>query len=62
MLVKIQVHYYEDESASTGTCAVCVVGGERLVHYKASFRNFFMRSMIFCCIIFCFIFSTNFLK
>jgi hypothetical protein len=26
-----QVHYYEDESAPTGTCAVCVVGGERLV-------------------------------
>jgi len=26
-----QVHYYEDEAAPTGTCAVCVVGGERSV-------------------------------
>ncbi|CAK9147375.1 unnamed protein product [Ilex paraguariensis] len=25
----VNVHYYEDESAPTGTCAVCVVGGER---------------------------------
>lgn len=25
----IQVQYYEDETAATGTCAVCVVGGER---------------------------------
>lgn len=24
-----QAHYYEDETALTGTCAVCVVGGER---------------------------------
>ena len=24
-----QVHYYEDENTPTGTCAVCVVGGER---------------------------------
>ena len=29
--MRIQVHYYEDEAAPTGTCAVCVVGGERLV-------------------------------
>uniref|UniRef100_A0A6N2LQ85 adenosine kinase n=1 Tax=Salix viminalis TaxID=40686 RepID=A0A6N2LQ85_SALVM len=27
----VNVHYYEDEAASTGTCAVCVVGGERSV-------------------------------
>lgn len=27
-----QVHYYEDETAPTGTCAVCVVGGERSVY------------------------------
>ena len=26
-----QVQYYEDETAPTGTCAVCVVRGERLV-------------------------------
>ena len=26
-----QAHYYEDETAPTGTCAVCVVGGERYV-------------------------------
>ncbi|CAD6263032.1 unnamed protein product [Miscanthus lutarioriparius] len=25
----INAHYYEDENAPTGTCAVCVVGGER---------------------------------
>ncbi|KAF3954556.1 hypothetical protein CMV_020112 [Castanea mollissima] len=25
-----QVHYYKDESTSVGSCAVCVVGGERL--------------------------------
>lgn len=31
MFLFIQVPYYEDESAPTGTCAVCVVGGERLV-------------------------------
>ena len=24
-----QAHYYEDENAPTGTCAVCVVGGEQ---------------------------------
>jgi len=24
-----QVHYYEIDTAPTGTCAVCVVGGER---------------------------------
>ncbi|KAB5538962.1 hypothetical protein DKX38_016495 [Salix brachista] len=27
----VNVHYYEDEAAPTGTCAVCVVGGERSV-------------------------------
>lgn len=26
-----QAHYYEDKTAPTGTCAVCVVGGERFV-------------------------------
>ncbi|MED6126973.1 Adenylate kinase 2 [Stylosanthes scabra] len=25
----VNVHYYEDENTPTGTCAVCVVGGER---------------------------------
>ena len=28
-----QAHYYEDENAPTGTCAVCVVGGERYGSY-----------------------------
>ncbi|RZC77347.1 hypothetical protein C5167_001513 [Papaver somniferum] len=28
-LAGLNVHYYEDETAATGTCAVCVVGGER---------------------------------
>ncbi|XP_065856426.1 adenosine kinase 2-like isoform X2 [Euphorbia lathyris] len=28
-LAGVNVQYYEDESAPTGTCAVCVVGGER---------------------------------
>ncbi|KAA3453384.1 adenosine kinase 2-like [Gossypium australe] len=30
-LAGVNVHYYEDGTAPTGTCAVCVVGGERLV-------------------------------
>ncbi|RDX85740.1 Adenosine kinase 2 [Mucuna pruriens] len=25
----VNVHYYEDETTPTGTCAVCVIGGER---------------------------------
>ncbi|KAG6765209.1 hypothetical protein POTOM_029233 [Populus tomentosa] len=29
MKAGVNVHYYEDEAAPTGTCAVCVVGGER---------------------------------
>ncbi|KAH9735124.1 Adenosine kinase [Citrus sinensis] len=33
------VHYYEDESASTGTCAVCVVGGERSLVANLSAAN-----------------------
>ncbi|KAG8660927.1 hypothetical protein MANES_02G203026v8 [Manihot esculenta] len=28
----VNVHYYEDETAPTGTCAVFVVGGERSVY------------------------------
>ncbi|KAI3987284.1 hypothetical protein MKX01_003034 [Papaver californicum] len=32
-LAGVNVHYYEDETAPTGTCAVCVVGGERYVDY-----------------------------
>ncbi|MCL7032017.1 hypothetical protein MKW94_003562 [Papaver nudicaule] len=28
-LAGLNVHYLEDETAATGTCAVCVVGGER---------------------------------
>ena len=30
------MHDYEDETAPTGTCAVCVVGGERLVDIYSS--------------------------
>ena len=33
LLILIQAHYYEDEAAPTGTCAVCVVGGERSAIY-----------------------------
>nr|GMC86430.1 kinesin-like protein KIN-12D [Ipomoea batatas] len=28
---KEKVHYYEDENTPTGTCAVCVVDGERII-------------------------------
>nr|DAD26749.1 TPA_asm: hypothetical protein HUJ06_028217 [Nelumbo nucifera] len=35
----INVHYYEDESAPTGTCAVCVVGGERSLIANLSAAN-----------------------
>ncbi|KAL2345066.1 hypothetical protein Fmac_006351 [Flemingia macrophylla] len=28
-LAGVNVHYYEDETTPTGTCAVCVLGGER---------------------------------
>ncbi|KAL7195573.1 hypothetical protein ACSBR1_035740 [Camellia fascicularis] len=41
-LAGVNVHYYKDESAPTGTCAVCVVGGERSVSHKLA-RN------PFCC-------------
>jgi len=34
-----QVHYYEDESAPTGTCGVCVVGGERSLIANLSAAN-----------------------
>ncbi|KAG2313541.1 hypothetical protein Bca52824_025098 [Brassica carinata] len=30
----VNVNYYEDESTGTGTCGVCVVGGERVEHLK----------------------------
>ncbi|MBO8907879.1 hypothetical protein INO82_14395, partial [Staphylococcus aureus] len=33
------VPYYEDESAPTGTCAVCVVGGERSLIANLSAAN-----------------------
>nr|XP_010934326.1 adenosine kinase 2 [Elaeis guineensis] len=32
-------HYYEDETAPTGTCAVCVVGGERSLVANLSAAN-----------------------
>ncbi|GAV67875.1 PfkB domain-containing protein [Cephalotus follicularis] len=38
-LAGVNVHYYEDESAATGTCAVCVVGGERSLIANLSAAN-----------------------
>ncbi|XP_042475674.1 adenosine kinase 2-like [Macadamia integrifolia] len=38
-LAGVNVHYYEDESAPTGTCAVCVVGGERSLIANLSAAN-----------------------
>ncbi|CAN7037010.1 unnamed protein product [Brassica oleracea var. botrytis] len=35
----VNVHYYEDESAPTGTCGVCVVGGERSLIANLSAAN-----------------------
>ncbi|KAL8145834.1 hypothetical protein AgCh_003837 [Apium graveolens] len=35
----LNVHYYEDEAAPTGTCAVCVVGGERSLIANLSAAN-----------------------
>jgi len=35
----INAHYYEDENAPTGTCAVCVVGGERSLIANLSAAN-----------------------
>ncbi|KAL8167972.1 hypothetical protein V2J09_009471 [Rumex salicifolius] len=35
----VNVHYYEDESAPTGTCAVCVVGDERSLVANLSAAN-----------------------
>ncbi|KAG2334668.1 hypothetical protein Bca4012_000133 [Brassica carinata] len=35
----LNVHYYEDESAPTGTCGVCVVGGERSLIANLSAAN-----------------------
>ncbi|ERN08405.1 adenosine kinase 2 [Amborella trichopoda] len=37
----VNVHYYEDESTPTGTCAVCVVGGERSLVANLSAANFY---------------------
>ncbi|KAE9447942.1 hypothetical protein C3L33_20155, partial [Rhododendron williamsianum] len=31
-LAGVNVHFYEDEAAATGTCGVCVLGGERSVY------------------------------
>ncbi|KAK2658085.1 hypothetical protein Ddye_011137 [Dipteronia dyeriana] len=41
MHAKKQVYYYEDESTPTGTCAVCVVGGEGLVRYQVEKAKYF---------------------
>ncbi|XP_030538681.1 adenosine kinase 2 isoform X3 [Rhodamnia argentea] len=38
-LAGVNVHYYEDENAPTGTCAVCVVGGERSLIANLSAAN-----------------------
>ncbi|GAB4833635.1 Adenylate kinase 2 [Ancistrocladus abbreviatus] len=38
-LAGVNAHYYEDESAPTGTCAVCVVGGERSLVANLSAAN-----------------------
>lgn len=38
-LAGVNVHYYEDEAAPTGTCAVCVVGGERSLIANLSAAN-----------------------
>ncbi|GMN39160.1 hypothetical protein TIFTF001_008390 [Ficus carica] len=38
-LAGVNVHYLEDESAATGTCAVCVVGGERSLVANLSAAN-----------------------
>ncbi|KAF5197018.1 Adenosine kinase protein [Thalictrum thalictroides] len=35
----VNVHYYEDEAAPTGTCGVCVVGGERSLIANLSAAN-----------------------
>ena len=35
----VNIHYYEDETAPTGTCAVCVVGGERSLIANLSAAN-----------------------
>ncbi|KAK4743233.1 hypothetical protein SAY87_001234 [Trapa incisa] len=35
----VNVHYYEDDAAPTGTCAVCVVGGERSLIANLSAAN-----------------------
>jgi adenosine kinase len=35
----INAHYHEDENAPTGTCAVCVVGGERSLIANLSAAN-----------------------
>ncbi|KAJ6901850.1 adenosine kinase 2-like [Populus alba x Populus x berolinensis] len=39
----VNVHYYEDEAAPTGTCAVCVVGGDEFSGLKV---NCLFRSLI----------------
>ncbi|PON31333.1 Adenosine kinase [Parasponia andersonii] len=35
----VNVHYYEDDTVPTGTCAVCVVGGERSLVANLSAAN-----------------------
>ncbi|KAI3942063.1 hypothetical protein MKW92_037671 [Papaver armeniacum] len=38
-LAGVNVQYYENETAPTGTCAVCVVGGERSLIANLSAAN-----------------------
>lgn len=42
----MQAHYYEDETAATGTCAVCIVRGERSVSAYVPFELSFSNMLI----------------
>ncbi|XP_066348573.1 adenosine kinase 2-like isoform X2 [Miscanthus floridulus] len=42
----INAHYYEDENAPTGTCAVCVVGGERSLIANLSAANCYKSELL----------------
>ncbi|CAN7075464.1 unnamed protein product [Brassica oleracea var. botrytis] len=52
----VNVHYHEDESAGTGTCGVCVVGGERPVSISClsllASKDFLLGSCIDVCFLF----------
>jgi adenosine kinase len=45
----LQVKYMVDSTTATGTCAVCIVGGERsLVANLAAANNFKVRAQDYC--------------